>query len=104
MSPSGLHSSKTASNIVAHRWSWKDSTLQPSGLRKGITEVKYIEGLLNFWDGVRAAKPGAVVDGCSGGGRNIDLETISRGIWKWRSDFRECDASFFDVQCCVSLI
>ena len=75
-------------------WSWKDSTLQPSGLRKGITEVKYIEGLLNFWDGVRAAKPGAVVDGCSGGGRNIDLETISRGIWKWRSDFRECDASF----------
>ena len=69
-------------------WGWKDATLQPTGLRKGITETKYIEGLLAFWDGVRAAKPGAVVDGCSGGGRNIDLETISRGIWKWRSDFQ----------------
>ena len=69
-------------------WDWKDTTLQPASLRKGITETKYIEGLLAFWDGVRAAKPGAVVDGCSGGGRNIDLETISRGIWKWRSDFQ----------------
>ena len=64
-------------------WDWKDGTLQPAGLRKGITETKYVEGLLAFWDGIIAAKPGAVVDGCSGGGRNIDLETISRGIWKW---------------------
>jgi len=68
-------------------WSWKDSTLPNPELRRGITEVKWIEGQYQFWDGVRAAKPGAVIDHCAGGGRNIDLETISRGIWKWRSDF-----------------
>eukprot|EP01043_Picozoa_sp_COSAG02_P072044 COSAG02_NODE_13418_length_1397_cov_1.338213_1_plen_230_part_10 len=47
-----------------------------------------------MWDGVRAAKPGAVIDGCSGGGRNIDIETISRGIWKWRSDYQNPQGNF----------
>jgi len=74
-------------------WSWRDSTLPNAATRIGITEVKWIAGLYSFWDQIRAAKPGAVVDHCSGGGRNIDLETISRGIWKWRSDYDGCDST-----------
>jgi hypothetical protein len=30
--------------------------LQPAGQRKGITEVRYAEGLLAFWDGTPAVE------------------------------------------------
>ena len=35
--------------------------MQPAGQRKGITEVRYTEGLLAVWDGTPAVEPGAVV-------------------------------------------
>eukprot|EP00658_Telonema_sp_P-2_P044823 TRINITY_DN3272_c0_g1_i7.p1 TRINITY_DN3272_c0_g1~~TRINITY_DN3272_c0_g1_i7.p1 ORF type:complete len:688 (-),score=118.99 TRINITY_DN3272_c0_g1_i7:535-2598(-) len=69
-------------------WGWKDAQLEMEcGLvRGGFSEIGWVSGLYDFWDQIRALRPGAVLDLCSGGGRNIDLETISRGIWKWRSD------------------
>ena len=48
-------------------WALQHCTLTIGLIPRTRSQVKYIEGLLNFWDGIRDAKPGAVVDGCSGG-------------------------------------
>lgn len=54
--------------------------------RKGITEIRYIEGLLRFWDNLWEAFPGLLIDNCSSGGRRLDVETLTRSISMWRSD------------------
>jgi alpha-galactosidase len=54
--------------------------------RQGMTEIRHIEGLYEFWDAILASQPGMVIDNCASGGRRIDLETISRSIPLWRSD------------------
>ncbi|HGE71507.1 TPA: alpha-galactosidase [Candidatus Poribacteria bacterium] len=55
--------------------------------RQGITEIRYIEGLYAFWDELLARKPDLVIDNCASGGRRIDLETSSRSIPLWRTDY-----------------
>jgi alpha-galactosidase len=54
--------------------------------RKGITEIRYIEGLYQMWDDLRASKPGLLIDNCASGGRRIDLEMMRRSYVLWRSD------------------
>lgn len=54
--------------------------------RKGITELRYVEGLLKFWDNLWDAFPGLLIDNCSSGGRRLDVETLTRSISMWRSD------------------
>jgi alpha-galactosidase len=61
--------------------------------RVGISEIRHIEGLYAFWDALLARHPGLLIDNCSSGGRRIDLETLSRSIPLWRSDF-PCFPSF----------
>jgi alpha-galactosidase len=61
--------------------------------RVGITEIKHVTGLYQFWDDLRAAHPGLQIDNCSSGGRRLDLETMSRSVSLWRTDY-EC--GFFD--------
>lgn len=56
--------------------------------RKGMTEIRYVEGLYAFWDALLARHPGLVIDNCASGGRRIDLETVSRSIPLWRSDWQ----------------
>ncbi|MCE5199024.1 MAG: alpha-galactosidase [Armatimonadota bacterium] len=56
--------------------------------RVGISEIRHIEGLYAFWDGLRSRNPGLLIDNCSSGGRRIDLETNSRSIPLWRSDYQ----------------
>ncbi len=56
--------------------------------RVGISEIRHIEGLYAFWDALRQRHPGLLIDNCSSGGRRIDLETLSRSIPLWRSDFQ----------------
>lgn len=56
--------------------------------RQGITEIKYIEGLYAFWDGLLRRHPGLIIDNCASGGRRIDLETTGRSIPLWRSDIQ----------------
>ena len=76
-------------------WYRGDFNIDPSGIlngadtpdRVGMSEIKYVEGLYAFWDGLRARHPGLEVDNCASGGRRIDLETISRSIALWRSDY-----------------
>ena len=56
--------------------------------RQGMHEIRHIEGLYAFWDALRARFPDLVIDNCASGGRRIDLETTSRSIPLWRSDFQ----------------
>lgn len=68
--------------------------------RIGMTEIKYIEGLYAFWDGLLADHPNLVIDNCASGGRRLDLEMISRSIALWRSDV-QCFPGF-DMECSQS--
>jgi len=56
--------------------------------RVGIAEMKHIEGLYAFWDALLARNPGLLIDNCASGGRRIDLETTSRSIPLWRTDYQ----------------
>lgn len=55
--------------------------------RKGITEMKYIEGLYKFWDGLLEKCPGLIIDNCASGGRRLDFELLSRSVALFRSDY-----------------
>jgi alpha-galactosidase len=54
--------------------------------RQGMTEIRYIEGLYAFWDGLLERHPGLLIDNCASGGRRIDLETVGRATPFWRTD------------------
>ena len=55
--------------------------------RVGMTEIRHIEGLYAFWDELLKRHPGLLIDNCAGGGRRLDLETITRSVPLWRSDY-----------------
>jgi alpha-galactosidase len=59
---------------------------EPDG--QGLTEIGHVEGLYAFWDELLARHPGLIIDNCASGGRRIDLETASRSIPLWRTDYR----------------
>lgn len=54
--------------------------------RQGMAEIRYVEGLYAFWDGLLAQHPRLIIDNCASGGRRIDLETIGRATPFWRTD------------------
>ena len=54
--------------------------------RKGFSEIRHIEGLYAFWDGLLARDPNLIIDNCASGGRRIDLETVGRATPFWRTD------------------
>jgi len=54
--------------------------------RVGMTEIRYIEGLYRIWDELRARFPDVMFEGCSSGGRRMDLESLGRCHTYWRSD------------------
>ena len=55
--------------------------------RQGIAEMKYIEGLYDFWDRLAQAWPDAFREECASGGRRIDLETVMRMHFHQKSDY-----------------
>jgi alpha-galactosidase len=55
--------------------------------RQGITEIRYVEGFLSYWDELRRRHPGMLIDTCASGGRRNDLETLRRAVPLLRSDF-----------------
>ena len=54
--------------------------------RQGIAEIRWVEGLYQFWDELVRRQPHLMIDNCASGGRRIDLETLSRSYILWRSD------------------
>ena len=57
--------------------------------RIGMTEIRYVEGLYAFWDELRRCHPTVWIDNCASGGRRLDLETVSRSLPLWPSDFTD---------------
>lgn len=51
--------------------------------RRGITEIRYVEGLLEFWDELRQRHPGLILDVP----QRDDLDTISRAVDLSRADY-----------------
>ncbi len=56
--------------------------------RQGITEIRHVEGLYHLWDLLLQRHRGLLIDNCASGGRRLDLETISRSVALWRSDYQ----------------
>ena len=56
--------------------------------RQGITEIKYVQGYLAYFDYLRQRHPTMLIDTCASGGRRNDLETLRRAVPLWRSDLR----------------
>ena len=55
--------------------------------RQGITEIRYVEGYLAYWDQLRRRHPDMLIDSCASGGRRNDLETLRRAVPLLRSDY-----------------
>lgn len=55
--------------------------------RQGITEIRYVEGYLAYWDALRQRHPGLLIDSCASGGRRNDIETLRRAVPLTRSDY-----------------
>ncbi len=55
--------------------------------RKGWLEIRFVEGLYAFWDELLSRHPGLLIDNCASGGRRLELETISRSVALWRTDY-----------------
>ncbi|MBN2290988.1 MAG: alpha-galactosidase, partial [Pirellulales bacterium] len=64
--------------------------------RQGITEIRYVEGYLAYWDELRRRHPDMLIDSCASGGRRNDLETLRRSLPMLRSDYHsfQGDSSF----------
>lgn len=56
--------------------------------RVGMKEIRHIEGLYAFWDYLLDRFPNLMIDNCASGGRRLDLETMSRSIPLWRTDYQ----------------
>ncbi|MDD5706506.1 MAG: alpha-galactosidase [Kiritimatiellae bacterium] len=54
--------------------------------RKGYNEAKETEALYALWDAIVREYPKMIMEGCCGGGRRIDLESIGRFHWHWMTD------------------
>jgi alpha-galactosidase len=66
--------------------------------RRGITEIRYIEGLYDLWDELRERLPQLLIDNGASGGRRIDLETVSRALPLWRFDYFDGKPAAFQAQ------
>lgn len=55
--------------------------------RKGITEIRCIEGLYAFWDYLLDRFPEMLIDNCASGGRRLDIEMYRRSVPLWRTDY-----------------
>jgi len=55
--------------------------------RQGITEMKYIQGLYDYWDRIGETWPDSLREECASGGRRTDLETVMRFHIHQKTDY-----------------
>lgn len=55
--------------------------------RQGITEIRHIDGYLEYWDELLRRNPHLRSDICSGGGSRNEVESMRRAVPLWRSDY-----------------
>ena len=94
ISESGIDLYRSDFNIDPLRY-WRANDAED---RQGITEIRYIEGYLGYWDELRRRHPGMLIDSCASGGRRNDLETMRRAVPILPTDV-ENDAEAY--QCCT---
>lgn len=71
--------------------------------RQGITQIKCVMGLWKLWDSLLARFPGLIIDNCASGGRRLDIESLSRSVSLFRSDYpcyADSDAVGYQVSTC----
>ena len=56
--------------------------------RRGIAEIRHVMGLYQVWDDILARNPGLLIDNCASGGRRLDIETLRRSVFFFRSDYQ----------------
>lgn len=56
--------------------------------RRGISEIRHVTGLYAVWDELLARNPGLLIDNCASGGRRLDIETLRRSVFFFRSDYQ----------------
>ncbi len=68
-------------------WSYND--IQS---RKGITQIKYVNGLYRLLDQLMTTFPHLMIDNCASGGSRLDIEMQKYSLALWRSDCQcNCD-------------
>jgi alpha-galactosidase len=55
--------------------------------RQGMTEIRYISGLYEYFDYLQAQHPNLIIDNCASGGRRLDFEMLRRAVALTRSDY-----------------
>jgi alpha-galactosidase len=54
--------------------------------RRGLAQIRYVEGLHRMEDHIRRNHPDVILESCTGGGNRIDLTTLQRRHTIWVSD------------------
>jgi len=53
---------------------------------RGLAQIRHMVGLYRVLDEIMKRQPTLLIEGCSSGGRRIDLDTIARAHTFWKSD------------------
>lgn len=61
---------------------------EPAG-RRGLLKLRHYEGFMAFWDHLGREHPAVVFEGCSNGGRRMDLACLKRSHTFWCNDHTE---------------
>jgi len=69
------------SEVPASFWAARDSAD-----RRGISEIRHLEGMHRVEDWIRKNHPDVIFESCAGGGQRIDLATLERRHTIWISD------------------
>ena len=72
-------------NAVQYRGLWEQVD-KATPDRRGMAEIRYVEGLYRLWDDLLKTNPSLFIDNCASGGGRVDLETCARSIPLWRTD------------------
>lgn len=71
--------------------------------RRGMTQIQCVMGLWKLWDILRERFPNLIIDNCASGGRRLDIESLSRSVSLFRSDYpcyADSDAVGYQVSTC----
>lgn len=60
--------------------------------RRGISEIRYLEGLYHLLDRLMQTFPEMMIENCASGGRRIDLEMLRRSHTSFLSDHSQSEA------------
>lgn len=63
---------------------WRNADAQD---RQGMSEIRYVTGLYDYFDSLVHDHPGLLLDTCASGGRRIDFEMLRRCLVLTRSDY-----------------